>query len=293
MNAFVGNLGKALEAAGDGTGALAISRYLEFFSKLAVKFEPFLQLWPRTPVPVIRGGEWLGTDREGRSFVTVIKEAASLGIREDLPRLAYAAMALASTDLLARVLLREGVVGGMTHTLNLDHELLSSPSLFPVLRRFVRPGFHPGCTLYEVNEHCKSEDVTPALNLSADTDLGLALDDSDKASPLLRVKLARVCRLAKLDAFTTIPLMADRGHDPERVMQEILRHRISGCPFVVEGIEKPEHLDFVSARWREEWGELWGQGYAVGLTGPFPRIFRKGGPGAYYLRNPDQDKEGR
>jgi len=257
-------VGKALsELSADAPSAAAG----EWLARTAgLKFEPFQQIFPETARPQVLGAEVLAAGPSCEGFGKLLQLAKAAGVSGELLRMYTFCLAHVEAGALVGAM-REHAAADVdpakyVFTVNLDHELVAGGFAAAALRAGVAP---PGVRFYyEVSERCLREDAGPLLDLRADRGVELALDDSDRMEGSLRVALSEVVQLAKLDAMTTMDLMKGRGARPEAVVKEVLRHRIVGIPYVVEGIDKIDYAEFLSRNWpRHE--TCWGQGHALEL----------------------------
>jgi hypothetical protein len=253
-----------------------------------MKFEVFVQVVPKLPSTQILGFELLRTDSVGHNFGYIKDMAKKMGIPMELLGLYYLARGLETIEAFAKRLRGQVDVRALMFTINLDHDIINSHYFRQVLDHFYSDA-HCHITAFEINEHCLDEDIEKMKEVVADYNLRVGLDDSDKMKPRVRAFASQISSFFKLDAFTAIPLFEDRGKYPAAVLAELARHRKTGSPYVIEGIEKKGYRQFLENNWAGVEGAgsqtLWGQGYALPPTGPYDAYLEMVAPHVWIMRD--------
>ncbi|MBI5206564.1 MAG: NACHT domain-containing protein, partial [Candidatus Firestonebacteria bacterium] len=85
----------------------------------------------------------------------------------------------------------------------------------------------------------------------------------------LRFQIFRINKLIKVDSKRFRTLFNYRINNPEACINELKRYQKQGVPFVIEGIENRAMQNFLNKHWKEEYGELWIQGWGLHPSEPW------------------------
>ena len=267
----------------------------DFITNLSIKLEPFTKVFPCEPESITMGFETLGISGNGQSFFQVIEECQRLGIPEEIPRITFFILSLCvAQDLRGWWTRRDGIRGAdaIVFTINLDNELFSSEFLSPensgkIFSRYL------ACQdkiLLEVNEKINEDKIKRVIELCHTYNFSIALDDSEEMSNLVRRDLKAYAKMVKISKYTSQKLLKSLSNaSPSDTIAELAKYRQNGKPFVIEGLERPEWIEFLRNNWKEEYGELYIQGYAVTCKEGFTKYLmppnESGIKGAYIICN--------
>ncbi|HEY6328686.1 MAG TPA: TIR domain-containing protein [Blastocatellia bacterium] len=253
---------------------------------LGTKLEPIIQVIPPTPVPLVIGFESLALGSLGENFTQICTRLKSLD--QGTLRLLLALVAVKTASMLRTNAARNGNRGArhLIFTLNLGPEMLDCPQLDDFLVDYQ-------CDLdsklvFEINERTTLRYLRRLKELKADCGLRYCADDFNDWAPELKEALRDGVEMTKVDQKTFQSAMNVRGDNPRRAIETISSHKIRGKPIIVEGVEDPNHIRFLTRHWEEDkFGALFGQGYVVEPGSPWDnwtsdlRTF--GLPGGHFL----------
>ncbi|MDI6793489.1 MAG: pentapeptide repeat-containing protein, partial [bacterium] len=262
----------------------------QFITNLSLKLEPFTRVFPPEPASMTMGFETLGISGNGDSFFATLKKCKELHIPEELPRITFFILSLCASQDLRRWWTRQGAEGAnaLIFTINLDNELLSSRFLSPeIFRRYMSSKDN---LLFEVNEGLHEDKIRRVIELCQTYQFKVALDDSAEMSDRVRLALGGYAKLVKISMKTSQKLLSSRSEaPPAATIAELAKYRQEGKPFVIEGLEDEEWIEFLKTNWKKEYGELYVQGYAVRCGRKFTKFLmppeESGIKGAYLIRD--------
>jgi WD40 repeat protein/DNA replication protein DnaC len=270
------------------------AKYL--IKNLSIKLEPFTKIFPKEPEAITMGFEMLGINgQDGGSFYQVIERCKELEIPDELPRLAFLILSLLASQDIRRWWRQAGIEGAedLMFTINLDNELLSSNLFSPIFNKYLETNAE-GRLLFEVNEAVSVDKIDRIKGLCHIYHLKVALDDSAQMQNTLRQGLSDYVSLVKVSFKTSQELLYSIPKaSPLTTIDELAKYRQRDKPFVIEGIENEEWIDFLRNNWHKEHGELYIQGYAVRCSKRFTKFLQppeeSGIKGAYLISyKPDQ-----
>ncbi len=251
-----------------------IANHPDFFENLTTKLQPIIYISPPLPAPLVFGFELLAHGLNGKAFGALLDHGKTQNIPPQLVRACLLTIQLMTVKHLSNLWQRRENIrtNALTFTVNLDHELLSTPYPARIFQRLLDAVLLKN-TLFEISERCRPEDIPAIKALVSDYGTGIALDDGDHMPPTVRRDLLATAKLAKLDALTGIKLLKDRmHHDPKHTIQEMERHLIKNKPFVIEGIETENDLLFLTRHWPQK--TLLGQGFHIQPGQPYNKYLK-------------------
>ncbi len=237
---------------------------------VGIKLEPIVTLSENLEPRTTEGFEMLAYGPNGEGFGPLMARAGELGIPEPLLRLSLFIAGLRTAADLRTAWQRRHPDTALNKrfTINVDRELLASDLLRPAIKSYYQSPLN-----LEVNEQTGIDEarrfVELKLDLSGDFELELALDDGDvldKQDQADQVRLILEPHLAfsKIDQRTTRTLLGQRSrYRPERLVARLKSYAVPERPFVIEGVEDGNMMDFLKSHWPHEDTPLWIQGWAV------------------------------
>ncbi|MBI4652522.1 hypothetical protein HY745_14860, partial [Candidatus Desantisbacteria bacterium] len=76
-------------------------------------------------------------------------------------------------------------------------------------------------------------------------------------------------KLVKINSTRFHELFNQRSENPEACIKELRRYQKDGVPLVIEGVENSAMQTFLNKNWKEEYGELWIQGWGLSPSEPW------------------------
>lgn len=261
----------------------------ELLSTLRLRFEPVEQLTPPTMAKTTTGFEVMGMTAKGQPYSELLAQARLANVDAvdlDLTILAY--------GLLSIRLLREHLhnqIGGRAtwpiFTLNLNEGMLRAPVIDDLLEHYFDRSLK-NRIMFELSEtfpegllgignleqrHNQIRQAIALLRkLAGVHGFLLILDDSMRIDPGLRAALQDLAYGTKADALFVADVFG-LANSPVDVVAELQRYRAGGKPYVIEGIEKPEHYEVIRSNWPTEVGPVGLQGWIVKVHEPLAPFF--------------------